>query len=180
MLSYAPPVKVPTAIVGTNEPTQSEISQTVYFSQLKKETKSTESSHYLSDRRTIDYFSFALSALLTTETNWNSYGAAPPTAAAIDYARSVLAILGTRLLAPSRILPSADGGVSLIFSSERPTRAVIECLNDGEHLLVLYDLAGRVETFEWPTDQLKSQVALVDKLKSHLRSNGLATSSQPS
>jgi hypothetical protein len=181
MLSYAPPpTNYPDRLVDTRERTQSPLSQDVYQSQLEKVIKSTDNSHYLSERRLFDYFSVALAELINTEPNWNSYNSATPTLSAIEDAQSILAVLGIPLMMPDRVLPSADGGVSLIFASETSSRAVIECSNDREQLVVLYDLKGNVETLEWPSDRLTDQVKLIDKLQNHLRSEVLAASSQSS
>jgi hypothetical protein len=180
MLSYALPNNCPVTLIDTQERTQSAVSQNAYLWQITKAIESINTSRYLSDRRQFHYFSVALAELALTEANWNSYNAATPTAEAIEDAQSVLAVLGIRLLMPSRVLPSADGGVSLIFASETSSRAVIECSNDRECLLVLYDLNGNVDTFEWPAGRLADQVKLVDKLQYHLRSTDLAASRRSS
>jgi hypothetical protein len=180
MLSYALPNNCPITLIDTQNRTQSTVSQNAYSLLIEKAVESISASRYLTDRHQFEFFSAALAELARTEANWNSYNAPTPTVEAIEDARRILAVLRIRLLMPSRVLPSADGGVSLIFSSDKNSRAVIECLNDRQCLLVLYDLNGNVDTFEWPAGRLASQIELVDKLQYHLRSRDLAASRRSS
>ena len=82
---------------------------------------------------------------------WDSYGAEPPGAAAIDAARTILRQLAGALICPSAIVPSAEGGVSIYFIKDDRT-AYIENYNDGAQALVMYDRSGYTDVFEIGSD----------------------------
>lgn len=79
-----------------------------------------------------------LRALESLSNDWNGYGAEAPNQIALENARAVLESLGQVDLQPSRIIPSAAGGVSLCFF--RPMKyAEIECYNSGESVAIIKD-----------------------------------------
>lgn len=78
---------------------------------------------------------------------WDGYQAEPPSATALENARSLLEALSGMEVVPERVGPSADGGVALILSTHPPYRA-IECFNDGEIVASLSDRAFRHEAWE--------------------------------
>jgi hypothetical protein len=85
------------------------------------------------------------------QSNWDSYGAPPPSAAAILASREILTELAGALILPSAIVPSAEGGVSIYFMSGNRT-AYIESYNHGSQALVMYDQQGNTEVLELGSD----------------------------
>lgn len=74
-----------------------------------------------------------LAELADLRDDWNGYGAEAPNESALSAAGGVLNILNELDLLPSRIVASADGGVSLVFLI--PGGYVdIECFNEGDIL----------------------------------------------
>lgn len=92
------------------------------------------------------------------DNNWDSYGAEPPTAEAIQASRLILAKLYEALIRPSTIVPSASGGISIyFFSGDRS--AYIENYNDGAQALVMYDRQGSTKVLELGRDIQSELVA---------------------
>jgi hypothetical protein len=114
-----------------------------------------------------------LSQLSSVPDDWNGYGSPAPSAEAIGTARTILAILWTERLLPRRVLPSADGGVALVFSSANENRAVIETLNSSEAFILAYDRSGNSRTLDWPEATQARHESLL-RLKDHLRGARLA------
>ena len=79
----------------------------------------------------------SLDRMLLLRPDWDSYGADPPSDAAISLARAALFALWEEHLPPSAVVASAEGGVGIIFVW--PGRyADIEFLNDGDILVSSY------------------------------------------
>ena len=74
-----------------------------------------------------------------------------PSDLAFDNARALLHRLKIDGLKPSRVVPSVEGGIGIVFS-DRARYADFECLNTGEVSAVLSDRKGKVEAFEVATD----------------------------
>ena len=69
--------------------------------------------------------------------DWDSYGAEPPSANAIDNARKALEKLKEADIVPNAVVPSAEGGVGIVFV--RFARyADVEFLNEGDILMSTY------------------------------------------
>ena len=51
----------------------------------------------------------------TLQTDWDSYGAEPPSTDAIRASQEILEDLAEAQILPSTIVPSAEGGVSIYF-----------------------------------------------------------------
>jgi len=107
--------------------------------------------------------------------DWNAYGSPAPSPNAIEAADRILNALQTIFLRPTRILPSAEGGVAITFLSASQNRAVMEALNNGERFILLYDLNGNNETIEWQITDPSSSMALLERLRNHLRGSRLAS-----
>jgi hypothetical protein len=99
-----------------------------------------------------------LDRLSGMELNWDSYGAQPPSAAAIQNSREILRELSGALILPSTIVPSAEGGVSAYFMSGNRI-AYIETYNGGSQALVMYDQRGETEVLEIERDIPKADVS---------------------
>lgn len=74
-------------------------------------------------------------ALLSS--NWDSYGAEPPSPESRKIARRILQLLQKQRVSPTRLVPSAEGGIGIIFWG-KSIYADIECLNSGEILTAKY------------------------------------------
>lgn len=80
---------------------------------------------------------------------WDSYEADPPNETALENARQALLLfLGSESPLPVRVAPSAEGGVTLVFSWGGSKYADIECFNDGEVLAITSE-PGQEPTI-WP------------------------------
>jgi hypothetical protein len=91
-------------------------------------------------------------------TDWDSYGAEPPSADAIRASREILGELAGALILPSTIVPSAEGGVSIYFMTGNRT-AYIETYNQGTQVLVMYDQQGNTEVLDLGNDIPRSDVS---------------------
>ncbi len=100
----------------------------------------------------------ALDRISKMETDWDSYGAAPPSDTAIRASREILAELADALILPSTIVPSAEGGVSIYFMTGRRT-VYVETYNEGSQTLVLYDRDCNAEVLEIGRDIPRSAVS---------------------
>jgi len=89
--------------------------------------------------------------------DWDSYGAEPPSSAAIDAARGIIAQMADSLIFPSVIVPSATGGVS-VYRFNHPRTVYIENYNDGRQALVMYDQDGNTDVLEIGDDIQASEV----------------------
>jgi hypothetical protein len=95
---------------------------------------------------------------------WDSYGAEPPSDAAINNARRILRVLweyegGSQI----RLSPSVEGGVGIIFSSIGKKYADIECFNDGDILAVMSE--GTPEPLVWTVDSSEESFrSAIDKI----------------
>jgi hypothetical protein len=106
-------------------------------------------------------------ALANLRQNWDSYGAPVPNERSIANAIRVLDLLESLNLDPTRILPSAEGGVGICFVRE-DRYADIECSNDGEVLGVYYVGAQMPALLE--TDGTDASVsAALERIRNHIR-----------
>jgi hypothetical protein len=88
----------------------------------------------------------ALENLRSLPSNWDSYGAEPPDERSLSSAGFLLSRFAATECMPSRLIPSAEGGVALVF--EEPGKyADIECFNDGD--IVAAICPDRTEPFIW-------------------------------
>jgi hypothetical protein len=63
--------------------------------------------------------------------NWDSYGSEPPNRSSVALAQRLLQLAETADLPATRLMPSADGGITILFSNA-DRLVVFECLNSGE------------------------------------------------
>lgn len=81
---------------------------------------------------------------------WNGYNAPPPAHRAVELAIEALQVCRSLLIPPDRAVPSADGGVDLLYTSSRGYGS-IEFGNDGEVVaaLNLVDAHGDAWDVDW-------------------------------
>lgn len=132
-------------------------------------------SRFYEDKNIFNQLQIRAESLAQVSANWNSYGSESPNSAAIQDCVEVLRSLRAHLLVPERLLPSAEGGVSFTFVSDTPARGAIDVLNTSEAYMVLYDLQGNSQVLEWPKGDEEKQAELIEGLRDHLRSQGLAS-----
>ena len=77
-----------------------------------------------------------LDELKTLQSNWDSYGAETPNTNALSNAREIILRVIEKQIMPNRILPSVEGGVSIVFGNKRRL-ADIEIFNDGDVIVSL-------------------------------------------
>jgi hypothetical protein len=80
---------------------------------------------------------------------WDTYGGEPPNDMARMVAAKVLTLLESVAMPPSRLLPSAEGGIALAFARGNG-RAEIEIYNTGEIAAMAY--SGDEEPTAWDLD----------------------------
>lgn len=103
--------------------------------------RSTVTSQYLWRMGQLAALSRDLKSFKKLKQDWDSYGAMPPADSAV-YAAHQFLHLGFEVgLLPSRVLPSAEGGVALRFVAG-DKRALVEFLNAGTIDVMLYDKSG--------------------------------------
>jgi hypothetical protein len=89
--------------------------------------------------------------------DWNGYNSEPPNEFARQVAKQIL-LSATNVLVPTRVAPSAQGGIGICFYGRNNKYADIECLNTGEILATLSDGRGRPEV--WDVRPIDSRGAL--------------------
>jgi hypothetical protein len=107
-----------------------------FFKNFIAEARST--SKFLQIERTYQELHSSLDACATLADNWDSYGAAKPEKHSIEAADRFLQRLFAELFMPSRVIPSAEGGMAVYFSSDNKT-AYLEYRNSGEVILAMFD-----------------------------------------
>jgi len=80
--------------------------------------------------------------------NWNGYASEPPNRVAINSAERILITLHEMdtLLEPKEIVPSAEGGVGILFARGK-RRGLIECSNDDEMAAIIYEPGGQSDSW---------------------------------
>lgn len=97
-------------------------------------------------------FESSFRGLEELETDWNGYDSAPPSSLSLQRAQGFLNALAAMRFRPTRIVPSAEGGVAVIFSDGR-RYGDVEFFNRGAIVGATY--TGRNEPDIWelgPTD----------------------------
>jgi hypothetical protein len=107
-----------------------------FFRQFIAETRST--SKFLQIAKVYQELRSSLDAYATLVDNWDSYGAAKPTRRSIEAADRFLHRLFAELFMPSRVVPSAEGGIAVYFNSDCRT-AYLEYRNSKEVILAMFD-----------------------------------------
>jgi len=89
--------------------------------------------------------------------DWDGYGSDPPNATAVDRVRRVFAAALELDIAPSTVVPSAEGGVGVYFGSAARC-GDIECFNTGEMVAVVSDDADDLRVWEIDAEGISSAV----------------------
>lgn len=93
--------------------------------------------------------------------DWNGYGSPAPNDLAIRLSEEVILSSGQRMT-PSRIVPSAQGGVGVYFVRNRK-RGDIECLNSGSMTATLCDEGQLPKVWEIRQSEIKSALQSISK-----------------
>jgi len=106
-------------------------------------------------------------ALARLPQNWDSYGAPAPNGTSVANAILVLNLLESLNFDPTRILPSAEGGIGICFV-QGDRYADIECSNEGEVLGIYYAGAQMPALLE--TDATGASIsAALERIRNHIR-----------
>jgi hypothetical protein len=95
-----------------------------------------------------DNFREKLQSTASLSDNWNTYGSEAPNQIARKLASTILQGLEKESLAPSSLLPSGEGGITISFVSG-VKRAVLETYNTGEVVGAKYSAAEQPEVWEF-------------------------------
>lgn len=97
---------------------------------------------------------------------WDTYGADPPNESARELAYEVLALLQAGDIAPARLLPSVEGGISISFVRGN-ARAAIEIFNTGEIVAATYSKDD--EPVVWELDKSEGSIRdSIGTIREHL------------
>jgi hypothetical protein len=107
-----------------------------FFKNFIAEARST--SKFLQIAKTYQELHSSLDTCATLADNWDSYGAAKPEKHSVEAVGRFLQRLFAELFMPSRVIPSAEGGVAVYFNGENKT-AYLEYRNSGEVILAMFD-----------------------------------------
>src|SRR5574337_1850939 len=119
-------------------------------------------------RRRDNNFYAALEELAHLSRNWDTYGAEPPAKSSLYWAKEAIRVLRQLNFPPSRIDPSAEGGVTISFAV-RDKCAHIECFNTGEIVGAMWvrgqqpdvwEIAGASEDLESSANRIRTFMAL--------------------
>ncbi|HTX40264.1 MAG TPA: hypothetical protein VMD25_00450 [Acidobacteriaceae bacterium] len=173
MFSYAPPAVGEPAVLDTFERTASDEIRALVGNLRKayEDSRSRSRVRDLLDR--LDSLNTLLNRLYLVPNDWNGYGSPAPSKDSIEISRKVLNSLWPESILPDKVLPSADGGVALIFRTDTDNRAVAETLNDHETYLLLYDRQGNSRTLTW-REAASERQGVILQLREHLRGTPLA------
>jgi hypothetical protein len=97
---------------------------------------------------------------------WDSYDADPPNSTAIYWAGKVIETLSRADFEPSRIVPSAEGGIAIVFVCE-PKYADIEVFNTGEILAVMSDRKSEPRVWAVAPQDIEGSV---ERIREYVRS----------
>jgi len=97
--------------------------------------------------------------------DWDTYGAEPPSALAAHNAEDVLWLACGLDLRPDRVAPSSEGGVALTFLGEGRRYGHVECLDSGEIVALVSDGRDRVDVW----DATHSLAQSLGKIRDNLR-----------
>lgn len=90
---------------------------------------------------------------------WDGYSAEPPSPVAIEKAQETLEMLHRLGSLPTKAVPMADGGLSLVIMA-RPFLAAIEFYNDGEAVVAFSDREKRHVAWEVTTEEAQLKAAI--------------------
>lgn len=107
-----------------------------------------------------------LNTMVYLEHGWDTYGAESPNDVALSLAAKILEALEEESLPPTRLMPSAEGGVAISFV-EGNNRAEIEIYNTGEVAAATY--SGHSEPAVWELDNINSELKrTIAQIRVHL------------
>ena len=100
--------------------------------------------------------------------DWDTYGADAPNKNARELASLILALLQAEALAPTRLLPSVEGGIAVSFVG-KTVRAEIEIYNTGEIAAATY--SGYEEPEVWEFNNIDDSIrSAIETIRERLRS----------
>jgi hypothetical protein len=107
-----------------------------------------------------------LEACLSLNPGWNGYTAQPPSRTAVEYARVLLSVMCREGYAPTRLAPSAMGGVAVTRKAGN-RKVLVEFYNDGRAFALFSERGGDMRTTPVGTDRM-AFLALLRQMREYL------------
>jgi len=121
-----------TLLPWSGPPWRSESIPPIPYGKRQEEAKQeAEKSAFYKKYNEYDRLYAILNSLTKLQEDWDSYGAPSPSPASVTLGTKYLAAFLSKGLLPHRVVPSAEGGVALMFSSS-PKQAYFEITNEEE------------------------------------------------
>jgi hypothetical protein len=99
------------------------------------------------------------------DANWKALKSAPPNSTAEKLALRVLTVAHSfRPLEPSYVTASAEGGIGIVYRSDR-TYSAFECLNTGDLRLLWYDLNGEPHSKKISPQRIRTALKQIGALR---------------
>ena len=140
-----------------------------YYSEPMKEFLRTSlGSEFWQSKIKFDNFREKLQSTANLSENWNTYGSEPPNEIARQLASMILQGLEMESLAPSSLLPSGEGGITISFVSG-VKRAMLETYNTGEVVGAKYSAGEQPEVLEFELTESRLRDA-IEQIRVYLAS----------
>jgi hypothetical protein len=131
-----------------------------YYSELMKELRRTSlGSEFWQSKIKFDTLRQKLHSTASLSEGWNTYGSEPPNEAARKLASAILQGLEKESMAPSSLLPSGEGGITISFVRGMK-RAMLETYNTGEVVGAKYSASDEPEVWEFELTESRLQDAI--------------------
>lgn len=116
-----------------------------------------------------------IEVLTSLPNDWNGYGSWAPNDAAGTLACNVLHLLVCLDVVPSRVVPSAEGGIGIYLPRPDDGYVLVECMNTGEVVVGRSDRKGHI----WIWSTLSRIYDAIAKIGEAMPPNDDATVIQP-
>lgn len=100
--------------------------------------------------------------LRSLDSSWSAYQQESPNEIAIECALDILSIIRAESMVPLQIMPSAEGGVAIVFAKANKY-ADIECFNDGNVVISLSDNKGYIRVIETTLNSIRENLRTINE-----------------
>ena len=160
--AYRPPI----GIYRTFDQNDEAVTSQVYGRALSAKLEEIYKSDYWRSKARFVEVRGRLNSTVTLACGWDTYGAEAPNDVARALARKILDALEADLLPPTRLMPSAEGGIAISFV-EGDNRAEIEIYNNREIVAATY--SGFSEPRAWELSNTESALKnAITEIRVHL------------
>ena len=136
---------------------------------IYREVSSSHQSRYIELEQAFAALRDQLKKLRLLRANWDTYGAPAPNDVALAAADAALRMFRVMDVLPTRVLPSADGGIGILFT-EREQYAHIEFENSGDTWVLIYGSNNPPITWQLPSGDPDSLREAWDRISASLQS----------